>query len=258
MYALALRVPGSLVSFGSEEIGRDIRSLLQMMINSVDDGALSLGWFETAYESNLNSSARWDAAHAIRNEARHVVRARRAPGTNPQDWNLELLEVEEIALSIASNRGLQLSGYIHREVFVHARTFVFALDSIEKALRVIARLPGVPSGVQNAESLWTKAFPDLKRIRDSAHHMEDRARGRGRWEKPLDLKPIESDFVAGGAATVLSLGSLVDTKYMVTVDPGDLAGIEITLDTLLTAHQVVQATLDSFEWIGQGRWHPAI
>jgi hypothetical protein len=77
----------------------------------------------------------------------------------------------------------------HHLPIIYARAIVFALDSIQKALNVLAAAP-VPTAAGDAARDLSAAVPGLKQVRDTTHHHEDRLRGLDRHGKPLDLKPI--------------------------------------------------------------------
>src|SRR5271167_2713748 len=70
--------------------------------------------------------------------------------------------------------------YLRRLPFIHAHTVLFALDGVSKALAVLAKTPDLPPGAAFASDAFTTALPSVVEIRNSAHHVEDRARAKGR------------------------------------------------------------------------------
>jgi len=134
-----------------------------------------------------------------------------------------------------------------RPLFIYAREFVFALDTIGKSLNVIAnetRLVEVRSAVDD----FSKAIPTLTAVRDTAHHLEDRARGRDKHKKPLDLRPftiLGVDFPRG-----LYVGNLFGSSYGGTAGSGEHATVEVTTETLEVARRALQRVLDALPWEG--------
>lgn len=78
--------------------------------------------------------------------------------------------------------------------FMYAKAFLFALDSIVKALRILAASP-VPSAAAEALQELESAVPDITLVRNTAQHHEDRVRGLAPGGKPLDTKPIDNRMI---------------------------------------------------------------
>ena len=72
----------------------------------------------------------------------------------------------------------------------YAKSFVFALDNFQKSLKVISLIPNLPNRLEVKRIL--KEFDDhfihLRGVRNSAHHMEDRIRGLGPYNKAKKIK----------------------------------------------------------------------
>jgi hypothetical protein len=78
------------------------------------------------------------------------------------------------------------------------------LDTLANILRVLAAEAWAPSALGQVRNDWLAAFPQLKHVRDTAHHIEDRARGIDRNGKPLKLAPINNEMVnAPGGVLIL-------------------------------------------------------
>lgn len=78
--------------------------------------------------------------------------------------------------------------------FLHARSFVYALDTVGKALAALAEIPAVPDAVRCQRDVFLDALPSLTPLRNTAQHLEDRSRGFGKGGKPLDLKPVVNEL----------------------------------------------------------------
>ena len=112
---------------------------------------------------------------------------------------------EEIRLQtdIILKREKWQQGAIPREfennlAFLYARAFLYALDAFDKFLGVLSREENVPEVISELHKKISDIFPDLRGVRNTAQHLEDRSRGlgAGRNPKPLDLKPIDNNFIS--------------------------------------------------------------
>jgi len=130
-------------------------------------------------------------------------------------------------------------GYRRRAPFIYAHTVVYSLDAIWKTLGLLARTPGLPSNIGAIYDEYKQALPRLKSVRDSAHHLEDRARRMGRNEEPLNVP-------------VLSISNLFGDKLNYTGADGSQAEIAISPASVAAAQKAIQKTLTSFAWTGSG------
>ena len=83
---------------------------------------------------------------------------------------------------------------------IYAKTFVFALDSIEKLLSSLCEHLSPPGPIRKFCQNYKNQFRHLKHIRDSAIHIEDRGRGKTRRQKDVNTN-------------VLILGSFIERRF---------------------------------------------
>lgn len=163
-------------------------------------------------------------------------------GIPPDDWHEINHQVE-----IKSKRKKWSQGSVPRqiesaELQIFAKAFIYAFDTIVETLKNLNSRVGVSEVVaKNLEEI-ENAFPDLKGIRDTTHHMGDRIILKGRHGKR-----IETD---GGNVILNNHGdgicsTLLDGKYK-----GTQGSIAITYDSLEKMGKIVQDVLDSFQWEG--------
>ena len=123
---------------------------------------------------------------------------------------------------------------------LYAKSFVFALNGIEKLLQsLVDENMYPPIEVSKLYEEYKKVFGHLKHIRDSAIHVEDRGRGFTRKQKPI-------------AAQILVIGSFRDNFFTFSGENGQLYEVEISCATLDTAKEIIQKVIDSFKWTGIG------
>ncbi|MPW18985.1 hypothetical protein GCT13_19300 [Paraburkholderia sp. CNPSo 3157] len=64
----------------------------------------------------------------------------------------------------------------HGLPFIYARAFLYALDAFDKILGVLAKEDNVPEQVASLHVKMAAEFPHLRGVRNTAQHLEDRAR----------------------------------------------------------------------------------
>lgn len=151
------------------------------------------------------------------------------------------------------------SEFKKKKAFIYARAFLYALDSFEKFLNVLKQQPQVPQTVSELHVKFSSIFPQLRGVRNSAQHMEDRSRGLGAGKnpKPLELKPIENGtFSAPDGAIILDY--LNGTKYGNTMADGHYGEVDVSPSSMKSLTSIFQSLLDSFEWKGPKRHLPSI
>jgi len=152
--------------------------------------------------------------------------------------------------------GRMPDNYQHRLPFIHAHTVVYALDSIGKALDALTGISGLPAAVTTARDGYRAALPNLVHVRDSAHHVEDRARGLDRRGRPLVLQPVDNQMF-NAPNGMLGLSNLNGNKLGYTASDGHYHEIEISANSVQAAQAAIQQTLDAFSWRGPTRAVPS-
>lgn len=148
----------------------------------------------------------------------------------------------------------------HTQPFIYARAFLYALDAFDKFLGVLSQESDVPPGLAALHAQIAAAFPDLWGVRNTAQHLEDRARGLGvgRESKPLDLKPIENQMINAPGGGVLVLNSLNGSKYGSTMADGHYGEIDVSPETMQLLQRIFQEVLHSFRWHGSKQHSPSV
>ncbi len=98
--------------------------------------------------------------------------------------------------------------------FLYARSFLYELDGISKALGVLAKQTWAPPGIAAAQVAWTTALPHLHEVRNSSHHYyEDGVPSVGPCGEPMDLNLAEKDFIRAPGSGVMALIALLGDRY---------------------------------------------
>lgn len=163
-------------------------------------------------------------------------------GIPPDDWHEINHQVE-----IKSKRKKWLQGSAPRQIElaehqIFAKAFVYAFDSIVEALKNLKEREGVSEVVAKKIEEIKAAFPDLKDVRDTSHHLGDRVVGlkvvRG---KKVPINPEGQNIV---------LSNHVDAMFCTMKKDGTQGAISITYETLEKMGQIIQDILNSFQWEG--------
>jgi hypothetical protein len=93
-----------------------------------------------------------------------------------------------------------------------------------------------PAAIRPLCEDYERQFGQLKHIRDSAIHIEDRGRGKTRYQQPVN-------------ANVLILGSFIERRFVFTGEDGKQYEVEISDTTLLRAKEIIQKIINMYPWV---------
>ena len=175
------------------------------------------------------------------------------PDLAPEDRFKALDDVRDRA-SIEAKRqkwreGRTPDSYEHRLPFIHAKSCLYALDTLQKSLEVLAALSSAPAEVEAALAEFETAVPSLKHVRDSSHHAEDRVQGKKRKER-IDLQPVTNSAIHAPGRGVLIVDMLNNNRYGGTLADGTYGEVEVSVETVSAAQQAVQRVLSAYAWAG--------
>ncbi len=139
---------------------------------------------------------------------------------------------------------------------IHAHSYLYAVDAFGKMLDVLCRQDHIPEQVRTERERFHQAFPSLRDIRNSALHVEDRARGLDRKRKPIEPKPISNRMIEAPSGGVLVLSGLNVNRIGYTLADGSYAEIALSYKNTATVANVFQNVLNAFQWEGPERHVP--
>lgn len=162
------------------------------------------------------------------------------------------IQADQMSLSCKSEleyvrRNVKTMRVMIRLPWMHARSFLFALDNFGKMLKVLADEQDVPSQLSQVADSYKKAFPDLVEVRNSAHHPEDRERGMGRNEQPIKAQPVMNGIVHAPHGGVMVSG-VVGSKMTMTMADGRAGEIEVSRNTIQIVDSIMQQAINCFAW----------
>lgn len=219
MYIPKLQYPGHIIDHPDNEWASKVRGQLTSLEHPLAAAALSLEWFKKArssFETGL-------PGHQSPSETTDAFTSIPPQAADDLPWS-----------------------YKHQIVFVHAHSFVYSLDRMDRTLQVLSALLEGFYDISKIYKHFQDSIPDLRGVRNSSAHSEDRMRGLGRDKQPIVPKPFG----------FIMLENLHGTKLMSTMANGNLGKVDITVDTLKVSETTIQAVLDHLKWKGRPHQWP--
>ncbi|WP_159948020.1 hypothetical protein [Polaribacter septentrionalilitoris] len=146
-------------------------------------------------------------------------------------------------------KGRVPSNLKHKLIFIHAKTFLYALDNFEKEFKRLLEDGIFPEQCGSLYNKLIENFPSLRKLRNSAHHQEDRIRGEA-YRKKINLKPISNTLVHAPNGGVLIINSLNGDNYGGTLGDGTYGEVEVSIESMNKLQSILQEFLNSLKWKG--------
>lgn len=266
MFVFELTIPGTWLNYEDRDWNWKIEGMLRQLESHFFEVNTALNLFINA--SNTVSASldhgQWERDSQRRREIQLLVEQEMGQGYSRELWEAVHLETE-----IRFKREQWSKGRTPRELeshvkFIHARAFLYALDTFDKFLGVLSRENDVPDEIREMPKKIAIAFPHLREVRNTAHHLEDRSRGlgksrgKGKAPEPLDLKPIDNEIVHAPNGGVLILNSLNGTRYGSTMADGHYGEVDVSAESMSHLQSIMIQTLQAFKWHGPMRHAPSL
>lgn len=254
MVIFELIKPGSHLDYDDSEVGCKFERLLIHLETAFYDANVSLNFFNAERERDDSFA---DAS--IKQMEEDFQRRRILQAQVIQELGVHSYEnYDEIRAEVDArlrkekwNNGVIPLNHRHRFVFLYAKSFLYALDTIDKFLKVLSEEDGAPEIIKKLHAKIVDEFPNLRGVRNSAQHLEDRARGLGAGKVPklLELQPMDNGFyVAPQGALMLS--NLNDTRLGYTMSNGHYGEVDISEESMSKITTILQEVYNSFPWKG--------
>ncbi len=262
MYVFEITRPGDrLEGIDDEAESGDTEALLWLLCECIADAAVGLFLFESVdkdfpiprYDEDLWLQRR-DQTTAIRERLRSELPRE----LNGEERWLAWHQIEDLAQAetrrLRWEAGEVPTSYVMRMSFIHARSFVYALDTLHKALDRLLSLRLAPAYLESAYAEFSEAFPALRKVRNSAHHAEDRIQGK-EWGKRIKPQPILTDDIHAPEGFMLG-ESLIGHRFGMTNGDGHYGEVEVSKQSAEAARDIVQSVLNAYTWRGHPRSEP--
>ncbi len=261
MYIFEITTPGTWLDYPDCDWAWKIEGLLRNLQAQFYEANAALNLFEQAQarQSSRFTREQWQADSERRSQIRIQVEAELGFELSPQSWDRVSHETE-----VRFKREKWGSGHVPRElersvVSIFARAFVYALDGFDKFLTVLAAEPGTPPKIAELSARIESTFPDLRGVRNTTQHLEDRSRGLGAGKnpKPLTLQSVENRLVSAPGGGVLVLNALNGNRFGCTMSDGHYGEVEISPQALQHLATLLHEVLQCFQWRGPAQHAPS-
>ncbi len=254
MCIFELVLPGTHINFIDRELSWKFEHLLYHLESAFYEANISLNLFEAEVSKQTRGGgfSREKLIDDFKKRQAMEEEVRREFGLQPYERHEEVMFEADARIKREKWRSGQIpTSHRNQLISIYAKSFIYALDTIDKFLGVISKEEGAPAGVADAQALMGKYFPDLRKVRNSAQHLEDRARGlgAGKQPKPLDLKPVDNGFVSAPQGALM-LNNILGTKYGCTMADGNYGEVDVSVESLKNLQIIVQSAFNSFDWLG--------
>ncbi|EKA5858997.1 hypothetical protein R7127_13710 [Vibrio sp. 1159] len=248
MYIVELNYPGTWLQFEDQDSKHEIETMLRSLEGIVTEAAISLSMYEQAVSAPRDHRKEMERDRELREVIDNQIREEAG-----EDYYLNFeqyrLKSEKQLRIRKAELGIIPSSYLHKIPFIHAHTFVYAVDSFGKFLEELAQYKNIPKSVQNCLDEFNRLLPSVRKIRNSALHIEDRSRGYGTWKDKKKGKKMETSGFLG-------LSNLEGNFLCYTIDDGTYQKVEISVNVLNILGQIMNHLLASFQWEGSPRIEP--
>lgn len=151
--------------------------------------------------------------------------------------------------------GIQPNEFRFISVTLSARSFVGALDSFSKYLAVLSKEEGSPEGLDELHEELLKKFPNLRDIRNTIQHMEDRTRHLGAKGKKIEVKPIDTPLFKSDGG-IFAFNVVTNTAYGNTMSNGEYGQIDISPASMEELQLIMKKLFYLFNWEGPPEHFP--
>ncbi|MGI8732394.1 MAG: hypothetical protein ACR2LM_03715 [Pyrinomonadaceae bacterium] len=193
-----------------------------------------------------------------RSEIRRAIEQEREAAMVRDSWDEIHFETEVRFKREQWSSGRVPREFEHNRPFIYARAFLYALDAFDKFLGVLAKEPNVPEQIAEFHAQIAESFPHLRGVRNTAQHLEDRARGLGTGRERLDLEPVTNNLIYAPSGGVLVLNNLNGSRYGSTMSDGHYGEIDVAPESMQQLQRILEGVLRSFQWRGSPRHLPTI
>lgn len=262
MFVFEIVTPGTWLDYDDKDWAWKTQNQLRSLESQFFEANAALNLFINAQSTRPSFADRenWESDSQRRSEIRRAVEQERSGLQSGDNWDEINFETE-----VRFKREKWSNGSVPREFeynfpFIYARAFLYALDAFDKFLGVLAKEPNVPAEVTTYHKKVAEALPHLRGVRNTAQHLEDRARGlgAGRSPQPLDLKPIDNGLISAPGGGVLVLNCLNGSRYGSTMSDGHYGEVDVSPESMQHLQKILEGVLSSFKWCGSKQHSPSV
>lgn len=258
MSVFEITIPGTWLDYEDQDWSWHIQCIIGNLESTFFEANAALNFFEEARALRPKLDQKQCERDAYRQaEIRAEIEKEHGGAFSPDLWEEINFETQVRFKREQWSHGRKPTEFEHNRPFIYAKAFLYALDAFDKFLAVLSREAGVPEGIAALHAQVADAFPDLRGVRNTSQHLEDRTRGLDRDQKPLALKPVATKMIHAPGGGVLVLNSLNGSKYGGTMADGHYGEVDVSPQSMQHLQRILQEVLQSFLWRGPKRHSPS-
>lgn len=261
MYVYEIIKPGTWIDSEDRDWARNIEGILRNLESQFFEANLALNMFlnTISHDKSNMSRGQWETDSNRKAEIKKEIESKFINPHDHNNWDEIHLQTEITFKREQWKAGRIPREFQHNQAFMHARAFLYALDSFDKFLNVLKKTENVPAKIEEVHKKLGNNFSDLRGVRNTSQHMEDRSRGlgAGRNPKPLELKPVDNQLVKANGGALL-LNCLNGTKFGNTMSDGHYGEVDVSPQSMELVSSIFQEVLDSFQWKGSKSHLPSL
>lgn len=248
-------VPGGWLNYEDDSWVRNISNQLSSLQSSFYDANVALNLFIEAqgeFIAKMNDRSLRERERTRRTELQMEAQFSSTPNTLGPFG--EILQLETRLKREQWSMGIPPRQFWNKPMFLYAKMFLFSVDDFERKLKVLSDEPEVPAILADLHKQIMSLFPDLRGVRNTAHHMEDRQRGLDR-NKAFTPQPTTTAGIHSLSGLIFN--NLEGTKFGSTMGTGYFGQIDVSDDSMSGLKDILQAVYNSFNWDGHMELLPA-
>lgn len=242
MYIAEIVYPGTWLDLSDRDVSFELEGMLRNLEDRAAEAAIGLTMFEESHNRRPDPHQEWEIDAQIRQEIDNQLRIESGEQYY-QNFDACRLEAEHRSLKRKAELGIIPRAYSHKIPFIHAHSFVYAVDSFGKFLDELCDYDVIPEAVNSIRDEFNARLPMVRKIRNSALHLEDRSR---RYASVQDKKKGKRMEVDG----FLGLSNLEGNHLCYTIDDGSYQKIAISHETLNVMIETLNKVLNAMPWKG--------
>ncbi|AUA31723.1 hypothetical protein CWR53_03490 [Pseudomonas sp. SGAir0191] len=258
MIIFHFEVPGSWLNFHDIETSRELRAVFDHLVSSFISANAALNLFNESCDKHEDESddpmALWSQGHSRKLELRGSLFESLGEETplNSSEYSFQVDKAYKLEMwkEGRGSKSLEKSALI-----IFARAFVYALDEFDRGLEAFTKIPNAPSAASELSGKMKGLFPDLREVRNSAHHMEDRVRGKRNGGRELVPQAIDNNIARSSSGLIIGV-SINGTKYGTTMANGHYGEVDISAASMSKLLQMMQDVIACFNWTGRKQHFP--
>lgn len=257
LYIAELTYPGTWLGEQTDKHSWQMASLLSHLEHTLAELAVSLTLFHeassrlTQRHSTFNSADAWEERMA---RMRQIEQELEADGDyEPFDPDLRM----QVEIQYKREKWIDKmpDTYEHLLPFLYARSFLYALDEMDRFLAALAAEANLPA-VTAVHTAFRAAFPQLRDVRNSTAHVDERAQGLGPGKKQIALQPLDNGVIKSPNGAMI-MGCLFDNRFAATMVDGHCGEVEVSATSLGIAKMCLQDAINAFKWRGPPKHVPS-